>query len=67
MNQPQLKKAKIKLAILDGTPPFNAPHNVCKGSEAYARTLQHRYKMPVQKLRELVNERLGGNEIEPSG
>ena len=59
MNHPQLKRAKVKLAILDGVPPFNVPHNTCQGSDDFAYALQRRYKMPVNKLRKLVEERLG--------
>ena len=49
-----LEQLKLDLAILDGTPPWDDPSNVCRNDSYYAKSLERKYGKKIDELRKVV-------------
>ena len=54
LTEQQKREAAVKIAMLEGSPPYNTPSNICYGDGYFAQSIVREYGMSISTLKALV-------------
>ena len=55
MTEKEKEKARNKIRMLEGLPPYNTPSNICYGDGYFAQSIIREYGMSIEELKKKVD------------